>query len=202
MNARRVVLVLLPLLFVSCAGGAPKGDSISLGEPAFEGFPAQTLENIVYAQAHLPSDHERVFGVDLIEKEGVIPIALSVQLRGENMESAQILLSAERMDLALFLPDGTALPLVSAERVASPLRARFAEKVMNHAFRPGLLGAEPTEGYVFFKIAPAKEIGVEDGKVLHATSGVARPMRLTGCLLTFNVTIGDHIEPFFVGLQR
>jgi len=202
MNAHRVVLVCLPLLLVSCAGGGAKGDFISPRAPGFEGFPAQTLENIVYAQAHLPSDYKRTFGVDLINKQDIIPIALTVQLRGENMEQAQFLLSTERMDLALYLPDGTALSPVPADRVAEPLKDKHADRVMSQAFRPGLLGPTPIEGFVFFRIAPRKEFRVEGTNLLHVKNGMARPMNMAGSLMTFNVTMGDHIEPFFVGLQR
>jgi len=202
MNARRVVLACLPLLLASCAGSGAKGEFISPKAPGFEGFPAQTLENIVYAQAHLPADHKRIFGVDLIDKEDIIPIALTVQLRGEDMDRAQILLSAERMNLVLYLPDGTALRHVTAGDVAGSLKDKHAERVMSRIFRPGLLGPEPTEGFVFFRIAPRKEFRVQGTNLMHTKNGVARPMNMSGSLLTFNVTMGDHIEPFFVGLKR
>jgi hypothetical protein len=198
--------LLLPLLLTgllaACSSGGSKGDAIAVQRSDFVGFPAQTLESIVYAHARFPADHERLLGVDLIDEENIIPVALTVRLRGKDQEKAQIFLSAEQMGLTLYLPDGTALSPVDVERVVRPLRDRDADRIRAQAFQPGLLGPESDEGFVFFKLAPGKDFRVDGEKVLHVESGIARPMILTGSLLAFNVTIEDHLEPFYVGLQR
>lgn len=195
-----------PLLFVgllaACSSSGPKGDAIAVNPSGFEGFPAQTLESIVYAQARFYPDHERKLGVDLIDEEDIIPVALTVRLRGEDQDKAQIFLSAEQMGLALYLPDGTVLSPVDVEKVVDPLRDRDADRIRERSFQPGLLGPESQEGFVFFRLAPRGDFGVRGEKIDHVENGVSRPMILTGSLLTFNVTIEDRLEPFYVGLQR
>lgn len=167
-------------------------------------FPADSWQNIVYTVAGFNHDHRREFGLDLIKKRNVVPIHLSIELRGANMESARVQLNGDRMNLRLFLPDGTALLPVSGDEVAATLHAGDSARVRSKRFRgdEGLLTSEPTRGYVFFELAPEEEYVVKEGRIFHVVHGVAKPLDLTRSLVAFNVMIENEPYPIYVGLNH
>ena len=137
---RLLCTLISAFLFSGCASS----DSFVVSEvvgstTAFDGFPAQSLEGIVYAQAAFDGDYDETFATDLIER-GVVPVRVTMQLRGEGQESAQVLIKPGRMRARLYLLDGTALPHVPADRVAAALKEKPARRVRRHAFHGGLIG--------------------------------------------------------------
>ena len=164
-------------------------------------FPADSWQDIVYTVAGFNHDHRREFGLDLIKRRHVVPIHLSIELRGANMESARVQLNGDRMNLRLFLPDGTALLPVSGDEVATTLH-NLAGLYKRFRGDEGLLTSEPTRGYVFFKLAPDEEFVVQESRVYHLKHGVAKLLDLTRSLVAFNVMIENEPYPIYVGLKN
>ena len=186
--------------------GCASSDSFVVSEvvgstTAFDGFPAQSLEGIVYAQAAFDGDYDETFGTDLIER-GVVPVRVTMQLRGEGQASAQVLIKPGRMRARLYLLDGTALPHVPADRVAAALKEKPARRVRRHAFHGGLLGATPSEGYLFFSLQPQEAFEADGRIVRHADGSVERRLDLAHSLLAFDVMVEDTPQPIYVGIQH
>lgn len=199
----RFLTVCMLGLAASCAGG-PEVEGTDLGGPpkSFRGFPPQTLEGIIYAKASYGS-HEEHLGVDLLE-ESVVPVLLRVQLRGRGQDEAQILLSPDRMNLRLCLPDGTVLRNLPYDSVASRLDDREADNLRRRSFRGGLLSPEETLGYVYFAL-PKNGFEVDGRRVYHGENGIVRQLDIADSLLAFDVSVESEQgleSPFFVGIER
>lgn len=194
-------LSILPLLLATAAcSSGPK--RLAATDNSLLGFPPLTAQDIVYAQARF-EDPQLTFGVDLLEENGILPIILTVQLRGQGQENAQILISPERMDLRLYLADGTPVRPVSAEAVAAVVDEQPAARVQERKFRGGLLSSSPTEGFVFFQLGADEFDDSRGATVLHAVeAGFRRALDVGHSLLAFNVTIQNTQQPFFVGIER
>jgi len=195
-------------MLVSALGfaGCASSDAIVVSEAAdsanaFDGFPAQSLEGIVYAQAAFDGNYEDTFESDLIDR-GVVPVRVTMQLRGEGQEKAQIMIKPGRMGARLYLLDGTALAHVPADAVAAALAGKPARRVRELAFQGGLLGSTATEGYLFFSLQPAGDFQTYGRIVRHADGDVVRRLDLAHSLLAFDVMVEDAPRPFYVGIQR
>ncbi len=168
----------------------------------FNGFPPQTLQGIVFASARWVPDHEELFGVDLISRAGVVPVAVTVRLRGQGQSEAQVLLNPERMDPELVLQDGTVLAAVGVEDVIARLPARYAATLRSRALKTGLVSANGEEGFLFFALEPQKSFDVDGTSVVHETEVGPRALSLVASLLTFGVVVDGAVKPFYVGLQH
>ena len=199
---KRLILITLALLPFSCLGSKPRLllDHSTLVH-GFEGFPPQALEGIVYAQAAYDEDHAKTFRHDLMRK-GIIPVRLNMQLRGVGQENAQILIKPGRMNARLYLIDGTPLGQVRADDVADRLGERPARLVREHAFQGGLLGSQPTTGYLFFALEPLEEFKSKGRNLTHTQEGVAHRFDLAHSLLAFEVAIQNSSQEIYVGIQR
>lgn len=208
MKPQRSPLPLVPsllLLLAACGGGkrVVKGNDLGPAPASMAGFPAQNFEGLVYAQAEF-KDHARFFGTDLVERGGILPIWLKVQLRGEGQNEAQIFLSPDRMNLRLFLPDGTTLAAVPAAAAIAAAPEKRRPAISDNAFRGDILSTESTEGFVFFQLAPAAAYEVQGATVRHEQGGIVRTMNLTASLVAFDLSLDtgpDTSRPFYVGIQ-
>ena len=199
---KRLILATALLPLTSCLGSAPK---LVLDHAAtvqgFEGFPPQALEGIVYAQAGYDENHKAAFRYDLVRK-GIIPVRLTMQLRGEGQDNAQILIKPGRMKARLYLIDGTALAQVHADEVADRLNERSARLVRERAFKGGLLGSDPTEGYLFFALEPEKAFRAKGRRLTHIHEGITHRFDLAHSLLAFEVANQNSSQEIYVGIQR
>jgi hypothetical protein len=217
MNVRTIALV-LALACAACSSNASKGEGFP-PPAASQGFPRSASDEGVYAEASYELLDRDVFDVDLA-KAGIIPVYLKIQLRGEGMSTKIIRLDEDRWDMRLYLQDGTVLSAIdpgdfAPERAASRSatsnrRARAGAgapasdgplDLRGHALEPTLLGEQATEGYVFFKLAPAGNFRADGGTVYHMRADGIRPLRVSDSLVAFNVSIEDAVRPFYVGIR-
>ena len=196
---RLLCALISAFVFSGCASSSLVVSEVVGSTTAFDGFPAQSLEGILYAQAAFDGDYDETFGTDLIER-GVVPVRVTMQLRGKGQESAQILIKPGLMGARLYLLDGTALPPVPADRVAAALKEKHARRVRKHAFQGGLLGATPSEGYLFFALQPQEAFEADGRIVRHTDRGVVRRLDLAHSLLAFDVMVEDAPQPIYVGI--
>lgn len=198
-------LLVLALLLAGCGSSGVQGEDFGGPPTALSGFPPQSIEGIVYAQARY-ADHARELGVDLLSSDGIIPIKLKVLLRGSGQQEAQIYLNPERMNLRMYLPDGTILRSLSTDDVVSQVsREKVAQVIRDSAFRGDLLSTTGIEGYVFFRLRPRDEFEVDGRRLRHASRGVTHSMDLTDSLIAFDLSVetgGNLLQPFYVGIQR
>jgi len=125
-----------------------------------------------------------------------------MQLRGEGQDSAQILIKPSRMKARLYLLDGTALRQVHADEAADRLKEKAAKRVRANAFKGGLLGPLPTEGFLFFALDPVEEFETKGRKLTHVHGGIGHRFDLTHSLLAFEVAVQDSSQEIYVGIQR
>lgn len=196
--AARLALAAAALSACGCSS-SPKSEGLYCDPPRFEGFPSSGSEDIVYVEARLDPEHENELGLDLLERR-IVPVKLSIRLRGAGATERLVRVEPDRWDARLYLLDGTVLPLVEGEKLARDLEEDQARKVRRGSFRPTLIDTEPVVGYVFFAL-DGKRFQVDGRKVRHLEKGFARPLRLDDSLLAFNLTQGDRIEPYFVGIR-
>ncbi|MEO6709273.1 MAG: hypothetical protein ABI054_11490, partial [Planctomycetota bacterium] len=99
------------VLFPACAseGGIPSEGAIASPPSTGNGFAPNTQVEIVVARARFVEDYKKLFGEDLIEDYGVIPIAIKLGLKGVGSEHETIYANPQQMDFRLYLEDGTAL---------------------------------------------------------------------------------------------
>jgi len=199
---KRLALLLLAALPFSCRSSEP---ALLLDHSAavrgFEGFPPQALEGIVYARASFEENHRELFRQDLMRR-GILPVRLSMQLRGEGQDRAQILIKPGRMKARLYLLDGTALRQVHADEAVERLKEKAARRVRANAFKGGLLGPQPTEGFLFFALDPLEPFETKGRKLTHVHGGIGHRFDLTHSLLAFEVTVQDSSQEIHVGIQR
>jgi len=167
--------------------------------PDFDGFPSSGSEGIVYVEARLDPGHASDLGTDLLE-QGIVPVTLSIQLRGKGADERVIRLEPDRWDMRLYLPDGTVVPGVSAEKAARKLDEEHAPAVRKRAFLPSLIGTQPSQGYLYFAL-DSKRFQVDGRALHHREKKTSRPLRLADSLLAFNVTDGDTVVPCYVGIR-
>ena len=195
---RVTTLLALALLATSCASGGASGKDLGGPPRNFEGFPSQSLEGVVYAQAALDLG---VVGSKLLEN-GIVPIQLTVSLSGVGRDDYQVLLKPERMNPRLYLADGTSLRLLSTARVVDGMRDRDAKLIRQKALKGGLVSSDAMHGILFFALTPEKAFATGARTVTHTYNDLSRKLKLTHSLLSFNVTVGDTQQPFYVGIQR
>ena len=195
------------LLLTGC--GAPSAEGVRYADPPpFEGFPYSatgSLEEgkiIVYAEAQLVVNAERELGEDLVEERGVLPIKLSIQLKGEGQQTLPVSLDRDRWNMRLYLPDGQVLHPVPVDQVERGLKREARERIRRAHFEAILLGSTASEGYLFFALQPRGELLVRGAGVIRDSGGIAKPMRIADSLLAFNVTVEDKVHPFYLGLRR
>ena len=190
------------LCLASCASSkAIVAPGNAVADSGFDGFPAQSLEGIVYAQASFDADYEETFHVDLIDR-GILPIHVNMQLRGEGQENAQILVRPGRMGARLYLLDGTVLEHVPADQITPSLKEKAAREVRRLAFQGGLLGSYAREGYLYFALVPEEDFDANGRSLVHTVDGIARSLDVTHSLFAFDVMVEDQATPFYVGIQR
>ncbi|MBI5434346.1 MAG: hypothetical protein HZA52_16045 [Planctomycetes bacterium] len=166
------------------------------------GFPAQKLDGLVYGAARWDERHDEVFGVDLVRTADVLPIAMTVQLRGAGQDEARAWLNPERMGAELVLADGTTLPALPARAVAARVAERHGERVERRALATGLLSSRGEEGWLYFDLAGHDELDVDDACVERSVDGRTRRLLLDQSLVTFDVTLDGREQPFCVGIGR
>ena len=192
----------LAVSLTACASGGGKAGEIR-APSRFTGFPPQAFEGIVFTEARFYLNHDESHGDDLIEDEGVVPVALKIGLRGEGQNVAQVRISPEDMEFSLYLPDGTPLHGVDYQKV-KPDRDDTRDAVVQEALKGTLLEAwERThEGFVYFRLPEGVEYSARDHSVTLKNGDVLRSLDLTKALCTFKVTLNNQLVPFHVGVQQ
>ena len=199
MARRPIALFALTVLALAACSSGPEIKSVYCDPPHFEGFPSSGAEGIVFATASLDPSSQSELRADLLE-QGVVPVKLSIQLKGVGAAERIIQLEADRWDARLYLLDGTVLPLVAVETVVKELDDVAAQRVRAHAFRPKLIETQPLQGYLFFALDP-RRFQLDGRRVTHVEHGLARTLRLEDSLLAFNLTQEDRLEPYFIGIR-
>jgi hypothetical protein len=166
------------------------------------GLSAAGAAGIVYASARFDPDYADVFGFDMLRKADILPVAVTVVLRGPDQDQAQVLLKPEQWNPQLYLQDGTALAAMSVQEVADLTPERLSGRVREQALRGGLLSSKSEEQYLFFRLDPEAGLDVDGWRVRSEHDGVVRELDLAASLLSFQVTIAGAPVPFYVGIQR
>lgn len=197
------LLPIAALLLAGCAS-TPAPWAGPLDEPPrdFQGYPPQVLDGIVYASARFVPDYADIFGFDLVRKANVLPVAVTVVLRGPNQDQAQVMLKPEQWNPQLYLQDGTALSAMSVQEVVDVTPERLAGTVRDKALRGGLLSPKSEEQYLFFRLDPDAGLEVDGWRVRSEHEDVVRELDLAASLLAFQVTIDGAPVPFYLGIQR
>jgi hypothetical protein len=202
MQAFTIALILLGLL-PACFTTSGSSGVLSQPPSDFSSFESLVYVGRVGAQARFYSDHEKIFGVDLIEKYGIVPVALQIWVTNAQDESGRARISPDDMGLRLYLQDGTALAALDYR--ALPVRD---EEVLGHVASEALKAApllphnESKERMVFFKIDNPGDYKWENGPVArHEKDNMQYTIDLTKSLCAFNVTIDLKLQPVYVGLD-
>ncbi len=192
-------------VLAACASGRKSSEKDGLGDPprSFADLPSIANDGVVYAQATFYTNHDAIFGKDLIVSQGIVPIALKLGVRGDGSSAADIRPSLEDMNLRLYLQDGTPLVPVSADQITTDDR-NAASIIQGEAFQGGLLDSwdKATERFVFFRLPDRKEYSAKDNSISRNDGDAARTLDLTKSLCAFNVTIQHEMHPFYLGLQK
>lgn len=202
----RIALVLTALVLAGCASSSAPlatvgSDPLEHPPRGFRGFPPQSLHGIVFASAHMAPDHEDVFEFNFERKADILPIAVTVLLRGQGQDEAQVLLNPERWNPQLFLEDGTALRALSVDEVIEAAPERVAARIRQKAMRGGLVSARAEERYLFFRLSPGENLQLDDQRVHHMVEGGTRVLELGDSLLAMQVTVEGELIPFYLGIQ-
>jgi hypothetical protein len=202
---QRLLLVGASLGLCACAsdGPLPKGGVLAKPPSTPNGFVSNAEAKVVIAEAHFYTDHERIFGDDLLEEEGILPIALKIGLHGRDIAAERVQLTPEQMDFRLYLQDGTPLRAVAYASIAKD-DEKINERVTALALRAGWLAPfrESKEGFVFFRLKPEKAFEVDDGDLLHDDGDVRRTLDVSRSLLAFRLTQDGETAPFYIGITR
>lgn len=188
---------------VACAGPdrSPASSSIP-SSAAAHGFPAQKLDGLVFASARFDERYDEAFGLDLVRVADVLPIAVTVALRGPGQDEARAWLNPERFDPELVLADGTTLAALPPRIVAKRVAERFGERVESKGLETGLLSPRGTSGWLYFDLDAHGDFDVDGTTIEHSVGGRRRALAIDESLLTFAITLDEHEQDFCVGVGR
>ncbi len=188
-----------------CASGGEMPKEASLAKPpaSSKGFAPNTTVEIVVARARFVEDYEKLFGEDLIDDYGVIPIAIKLGLKGKDSEHETIYADPEQMDFRLYLEDGSALEAVGTAKVAGS-DDDLEKKLNAHALSADDLPKFDAAGdkYVFFRLAPRKQFEFSSGRLTHQVGHISRSLAIDRSLMSFKITRAGKALPFFIGISR
>ena len=198
-------LVFTCLCCFGCASGSSLPEEASLARPpaAGNGFAPNTQVEIVVARARFVEDCAKLFGEDLIEDFGVIPIAIKLGLKGAGSEHETIYANPAQMDFRLYLEDGTALESVTTEKVAGSnkkLAANLSARALHEDDLPNFNSA--TDKYVFFRLEPRDRFEASTARLVHQAGHVARALSIDRSLMSFKLTRAGKALPFYIGISR
>lgn len=185
-------------LAASCSS-APEGARISgLGAPPSSGGFESTgvVDGIKYAASYV-SDHEDVFGEDLVDEKGILPVLLHI---GIDEGRAGDVRWPEDAGLALYLPDGTPCAAVSADDIK--VSRSVDQRVRDLALRSRWLGDfdRAVPGFVFFKLPKFESYSASAGTITLGDDATKRTLKLSKSLMGFRLTVDDEGRDFHVGL--
>ena len=200
-----VTVVISCLACFGCAsgGGMPVDASLAKPPESFKGFAPNATNEIVVARARFVEDYEKLFGEDLIDDYGVIPIAIKIGLKGAGSDQETVYANPQQMDFQLFLEDGTALESIPASQVIkgdSKLESKLNALALHEDDLPTFASA--TDKYVFFRLAPRKQFELSGHKFLHQAGSVQRTLAIERSLMSFRVLRGGKTLPFNIGITR
>lgn len=199
----RTLLGAAVALCAACAGaGRSDAPQDPLGHAAARGFPAQKLDGLVFASARFDPRYDEVFGLDLVRVADVLPIAVSVKLRGPGQDEARAWLNPERWSPELVLADGTALAALPPRVVAERVAARHAARIEEHALATGLLSSRGVTGWLYFDLAAREGLEVAGARIEHSVDGRERRLAIDESLLAFDVSFDGREQSFCVGVGR
>jgi hypothetical protein len=206
--ARNVAIPASVLTLAACGGGSNVKSDIGPPPTTFQGFPAEswkaseTRQAFVNVEAAYVTNHEDVLGVDLTE-DGLLPIRLTLGLRGNEMTNAQIRLDSDQMDMRLYLPDGTVLVPVTTKRaveLAGSKGTAVGERAIEAGVLPEYETARANPRFAYFDLA-TKSYDFEGANYSFTSRGVSKTVDISKSLLAFNVMIENKLEPFYVGIR-
>lgn len=198
----RVSFACAGALCAGCSSAGPAGGELAT-PGSFDGFPADASVDIVQAEARFYVNHDELLaGCDLIEEQGVIPIALRVGLRGAGMNETQARLLTDGGGMRLYLPDGTAL----SPRDYSKIEIDDDEQrdaLYGVAHKGGALTSfdHAAHGLLFFALPAGDEYDADSRSIVRRSGGVRRVLDLTKCVCSFEVSIGDETRTLYIGLK-
>jgi len=192
-------------LFASAAACSSTDHSIrGFEEPPRNAFayPSQAYSGPVTVQARFYTNHEEIFGDDLIDEYGLVPIALRIGLDREDAMGRAKIFPAD-MKLRLYLQDGSVLSAVDA------LQATEDDEEVHNRVRDESLKADllvpferSSEGMVYFRADAPDALTWTDATVASSTARkLRRTIDLAHSLCAFEVTIGLEQVSLFVGLD-
>lgn len=193
-DMRSIALSLLLATLASC--GLSTQPTVIATPPGFDGFPVESSDAEVWAEAVLYTDHVELLGEDLVE-QGVLPLALRVGLVSGDV-GRLVRLSPESFDPRLYLPDGTVLGAVRERRMRSSSAIQRAAR--DHGLELTLLPAwtAAEEGFLFLELG---DVRVERNFALTHRQGHYRELDLFHALLAFVVETDAGPREVRVGLR-
>ena len=201
----------LALVALSACGGGPKvRETYGPSPRSFDGFPAESWteaangQAFVNVEASFVGNHKRMLGADLMKKD-ILPIRLTLGLRGTQMSNAQIRLDSDQMNMRMYLADGTVLVPASAEEVEKAAGKKYRDKVIGHSLEAGVLQeygiAKEKEEFIYFKLQ-LKDLQLRGTELSFGDGNQTKFVDLTNSLLAFNVMIENKLEAFSVGVKN
>jgi hypothetical protein len=191
------------LCVAACAtdGGVPTQGRIPAPPKASNDFGLDPQVATIVVRARFVEEHERLFGVDLIEEFGVIPIAVKIGLKGEGSENETVYASPADMNFRLYLEDGTALKFVPATMITED--EELSRKISTRAMQDDDLANfnDAKHAFVFFQLTPRKDFAVVGQKVAHRAGSIERSLSLDRSLLAFSTKRAGNPVPFYLGVS-
>jgi hypothetical protein len=156
----------------------------------------------VWMEGRFYTNHEQIFGTNLLEK-GYVPVAIRIFFRdGESVATDNPRVSLEDIRPTLFLPDGTALEFVAYDRIA--IASETDDRITEESFYINIVKPDESskEGFIFFAL-PKDEFLVRDNNTLvHIKSPLAHEVRLSESLIALEYFTDKGKRPIYVGLRK
>lgn len=199
---RNLLALVLCLSVASCGSSGPSRNTTLPTPPSnLEGFPGAITQNQIMAEAEFRRNHRDVFGENLPNEQGTLPINLRIGTLDES--ASNTLIDRERFDLRLILEDGTVLAPREVDAVMrGSSKDGTRQKIRTKALDVGPLfqmleiRREGLDSYVYFKLPKGSEM---DGEELVLASGQA--LRISRSLVTFQALVQGSMERFYVGVR-
>ena len=167
----------------------------------FPRIPSASSYGGVWAEGRFYTDHERIFGQNLLEL-GVVPVAVRVFTRRTDgsLEDARVFVEDIRPQL--YLPDGTRLSLIPFDRIK--VDRDVEDRITEQALDINVIKSEEAsqEGFIFFQLPEGEFTATGDDLIVHLGEPMGQEVRISDSLLALDYFTDQGASPIYVGLRK
>ena len=198
--ARHATFVAALTLACACQSSSSVKRAAPRPVERFPSFPAEAVAGDVVVEARFYPKHGALFGTDLPNLSGVMPISLRVGM--VTGSPSKVRFAPDETPMQLILPDGLVLRSVPASSIKTWNPTGATRALAASADAAWLKEwTHSSEQFVYFALEPQGELHVRGEQISHKRGELVRVMDIDRSLLAFDVEVDGERTPIRVGVK-